>query len=545
MLDNIFFEFSGLLLIGALFGLVGHWLKQPLIVAFIAAGIFVGPSGINLLVSEKNVHLLAEIGITLLLFVVGLKLDFREIRTLGVVSLTTGLGQVFFTSCFGYLIAIGFGHPPLTALYIAIALTFSSTIIIVKLLSDKKEIDSLHGRIAIGFLIVQDIVVIIMMIILSGMGLQVAEGQSQAFEFFMLGVKSLGLIALIPIFDRFIFPFILPRMAINQELLTIFIIAYSVFIAAVSEYLGIGKEIGAFVAGVSLASSAYREVVTGRLATLRDFLLFFFFIHLGSQLDMAHLAQEFTDSLVLSLFVLIGNPIIVLIIMGVMGYNKRTSFLAGLTVAQISEFSLVFAAMGLALGHINESTVGLITLVGLITIALSTYMILYSGPLYERLAPFLKVFEKKQNLQKQEAESVAMEGGLDVIVIGLGRYGRQVFKTLEDQGKNILAVDFDPGVVHQLQDEGKKALYGDIEDPELVSYLPLKNVKAIISTITHLPANLLLMSYLNEKKFKGKMIVTAHYDSHTKRLSKAGADLVIFPYKDAVDNFCQKYEELF
>ena len=545
LFDNIFYEFAILLLAGAFFGTVGHWLKQPLIVAFIAAGIFLGPSGVDVITSYNNIHLLAEIGITLLLFVVGLKLDFKEIKTLGTVSLMTGLGQVLFTSLVGFGISRLLGYDPITALYIAIALTFSSTIIIVKLLSDKQEIDSLHGRIAIGFLIVQDIVVIIMMIILSGLGLQQAGGEgSQAFQFAMLGVKSIGLVLLVPLLDRFIFPRLLPKIAVNQELLILFTIAFSVFIAALSEYLGVGKEIGAFIAGVSLASSEFREAITGRLASLRDFLLFFFFIHLGSQLDMANLGQEFLDSAILSLFVLIGNPIIVLIIMGAMGYNKRTSFLAGLTVAQISEFSLVFAAMGLSLGHINENAVGLVTLVGLITIALSTYMILYSAPLYERLAPFLKIFEKGENRQRQDAQDIGKKADFDIIVIGIGRYGRHIIDHLTKQGHKVLGVDFDPGIVHQAQDQGKMALYGDIEDPELINYLPLKNTKAVISTITHLSTNTSFISYLREAQYKGKIVATVHYDSHSKKLVDKGADMIVLPYKDAVENFCTKFQGL-
>lgn len=543
--NNIFYEFAFLLLAGAVFGTIGHWLKQPLIVAFIGAGILVGPSGIDIIQSYDNIHLLAEIGITLLLFVVGLKLDFNEIKTLGAISLLTGLGQVLFTSVVGFAIAKALGYEAITSLYIAIALTFSSTIIIVKLLSDKQEIDSLHGRIAIGFLIVQDIVVIIMMIVLSGLGLQQAGGeQSAAMQFAFLGVKSLGLVMLIPFLNRLVFPRLLPKIAINQELLILFAIAFAVFIAALAEFLGVGKEIGAFIAGVALASSEYKEAITGRLATLRDFLLFFFFIHLGSQLDIANLGQEFLDSAILSLFVLIGNPIIVLIIMGIMGYSKRTGFLAGLTVAQISEFSLVFAAMGLALGHINENTVGLITLVGLITIALSTYMILYSAPLYEKLAPYLSIFEKGENIQRQDAEDVEQKGDIDIIVIGLGRYGRNILSHLDKQGRNVLGVDFDPGIVHSLKKKGQNTLYGDIEDPELIKYLPIKNTKVIISTITHLASNMSFISYLKEADYQGKVMSTVHYKSHGKKLEEHGADLIIVPYEDAVENFCSKLDFL-
>ncbi len=155
--NDVFTEIAALLLMAAVIGAVAVRLKQPLIVAFIVVGMLVGPSILGWVSANDQVDLLAKLGIALLLFVVGLKLDLHIIRTMGLVSLATGMGQVIFTSVVGYFIALALGMTPVTALYVAVALTFSSTIIIVKLLSDKREVDALHGRIAIGFLIIQDI----------------------------------------------------------------------------------------------------------------------------------------------------------------------------------------------------------------------------------------------------------------------------------------------------------------------------------------------------------------------------------------------------
>lgn len=156
----LFYEVAALLVLAAGVGFIGLMLRQPLIVSFIAVGIIAGPSMLNIARSDVQIDLLAELGIAVLLFLVGLKLDFKLVRTLGPVALVTGLGQVAFTTVFGFLIGLALSLDALTAFYVAVALTFSSTIIIVKLLSDKREIDSLHGRIALGFLIVQDILVV-------------------------------------------------------------------------------------------------------------------------------------------------------------------------------------------------------------------------------------------------------------------------------------------------------------------------------------------------------------------------------------------------
>jgi len=401
MNGHIFFEIASVLGLAAILGAAGMILRQPLIVAFLATGIIAGPSGINLIQSYDQIQLLAHIGISLLLFLVGLKLDLRLMRSTGPVALATGLGQVIFTSLFGFLIVYVMGFSLVGSLYVSVALTFSSTIIIVKLLSDKKEIDSLHGRIAVGFLIVQDIMAILAMIILLAIGAQGGDSISIAKIILITG-KGFGLLACVGILARYVLPGLTGKLAWNQELLVLFAIAWAVILASVSEYLGFSKEIGAFLGGVSLASTQYREAIGARLVGLRDFLLLFFFIDLGARLDLISIGHQVANSVYLSLFVLIGNPLIVMAIMGFMGYRRRTGFMAGLTVAQISEFSLILGALGLSLGHIDADAMSVITLVGVITICMSTYMIVYSGTLYRWLSSPLKIFERSHPYREEE-----------------------------------------------------------------------------------------------------------------------------------------------
>jgi len=279
------------------------------------------------------------------------------------------------------------GKSVIEALYVSVALTFSSTIIVVKLLSDKREIDSLHGRIAIGFLIVQDLAVVLAMMALSGLrgGAETAGHDEVAFSLLWRVATAAASMHLLV---RFVLPRLVGLVARSQELLLIFAIAWGTSLAALGEWAGFSKEAGAFLAGFSLASTTYRDAISARLAGVRDFLLLSFFLDLGAKLEFSTLGGEVWPAVVLSIFVLIGNPMIVMAIMGCMGYRKRTGFLAGLTVAQISEFSIIFVAMGVSLGHVGVEALGLTTLVGLTTIALSTYMILYSHPLYEKLAPY-------------------------------------------------------------------------------------------------------------------------------------------------------------
>jgi Kef-type K+ transport system membrane component KefB len=537
--DHTFYEFALILLFAALLGGIGQLLRQPLIVMFIALGIVVGPAVLDIVKSKDNITLLAEIGIAVLLFIVGLKLDLRIIRSVGKIALMTGLGQVLFTSLIGYFIGIGLGFSSLHSFYIAVALTFSSTIIIVKLLSDKKEIDSLHGQIAVGFLIVQDIVVILVMIVLSAM-----KPGSEATLWGAIGKTLLAggvLLTATLVVMRWVIPVLSRFLARSQELLTLFAIAWSVVLASISELMGFSGEVGAFLAGVSLASSQFKDVISSRLVSLRDFLLLFFFVNLGAELNLSVIGSQITPALIFSVFVLVGNPIIVLVIMGWMGYRKRTSFLAGLTVAQISEFSLIFAGLGLAVGHITEETVGLITLVGLITIGISTYLILYSHNIYQRIAPVLRIFERKKPYRELNM-TTPEEVRPDVVILGMGRFGGKLAEMLDRHEEvQYLGIDFDPQVVKLMQAEGRNVVYGDIEDIELLENIPFDHVKCIVNTIPDRDLSVRLIETTRRAGFKGRTFLTARKNEDLALLSTCGADEILFPHKMAATNFYNDY----
>ncbi|PAV24571.1 sodium:proton exchanger [Tamilnaduibacter salinus] len=531
MFENTFVQIGIILGLAVIGGGIAQRLRQPLIVAFIAVGILLGPSVSGMVAHSSEVELFARLGIALLLFIVGLKLDLHIIRTVGPVALASGLGQVVFTSVIGYLIAVTLGMAPVTALYVAVALTFSSTIIIVKLLTDKREVDSLHGRIAVGFLIVQDIVVVLVMIGLTAFG-QGGDDVDLGWEALQVLVKGAFMLVAVALLMRYVLPNVLHRLAHSSELLMLFAIAWAVLGAVAGDALGFSREVGAFLAGVSIASTPYREQVAARLVSLRDFLLLFFFIELGATLDLSSLGAQVGSAIVLSVFVLVGNPLIVMAIMGVMGYRKRTGFLAGLTVAQISEFSLILAALGLSLGHLEQETVGLITLVGLITISVSTYMILYSHAIYERLAPWLTLFERRVPHRELDAPFDIKEG-VDILLVGLGRYGAALAANLRDRGCRLLVVDFDPTTVLKHDRDGYYVHYGDAEDPEFVATLPLEHTRWVVSTVRDQTINRMLLHGLKQSNYPGRVAIATSSERHAQDLRDAGVDLVLIPYADA------------
>jgi len=534
-----FYELAALLALAAAVACLGGLLRQPIVVSFIAVGILAGPSGLDLVHSHAQIELLAQLGIAVLLFLVGLKLDLQLLRSLGAVSLATGLGQVAFTAGFGFLIAVGLGMATVPALYVAVALTFSSTIIIVKLLSDKRELDALHGRIAVGFLIVQDVVVVFAMLALSSLGVGAASEGNAGAAFVGILLKALAMGGAVLLFARYAAGPVTRLVAGSQELMVTFAIAWAVLLAALGSYLGFSKELGGLLAGVSLASTPVRDAMSARLATLRDFLLLFFFIGLGSQLQLGLLGEQLLPALVLSVFVLVGNPLIVMVILGLLGYRSRTGFLAGLTVAQISEFSLIFMAMGVTLGHVGQADLGLVTLVGLVTIALSVYMITYSHSLYRWLERWLKPFERA-NPSREDDSTPAAGTAADTLLIGLGRFGDAIFTRLRDGGRQVLAVDFNPALVERARGRGLPVRFGDATDPEFLAHLPLEKIDWVIAALpqhetglTHEDPRQVLLATLKAQHYGGRVAVCTYDPTEAEALRAAGATVVFSPHADA------------
>ncbi len=550
-----FYELAALLVLAAGLGVIGLLLRQPMIVSYIAVGILAGPSVFGIVKAREGIDQLAELSVAVLLFLVGMKLDFNKIKTLGPVALLTGLGQVAFTSFFGFFIVLALGFDLISAVYISIALTFSSTIIIVKLLSDKQEVDTLHGRIAIGFLIVQDLVVVIALMALSTFGggdaefADVGVAMQAAYAITFIVVVAL----LMAIFMHFLATPLIKRIIGSRELLIVFAISWAALFAAICSFFGFSKELGGLLAGISLASTPFRETIVSKLSSLRDFLLLFFFVSLGTQVDISLFTAQVVPGTILSAFVLIGNPLIVMVIMGYLGYRKRTGLFAGLTVAQISEFSLIFIAMGLKLEHITTDALGLVTLIGVITIATSIYMITYSHIIYSWLEPILWIFERNVPYKELTFDELPIsEKTYDVILFGLGKYGLAIGMRLKKEGISVLGLDSDPEAVRRWQTLGLDAAYGDVWDQELFSRLPINSAKWAISGVSLAEAELGiiqedprqgLIEGLSREKYTGKIAVSAQNYQDIEQMKKSGADLVFLPYYDAAERAVEKIQE--
>ncbi|HEU4645233.1 MAG TPA: cation:proton antiporter family protein, partial [Burkholderiales bacterium] len=525
-MDALFGEFALLLVVSALAGAIAVRLRQPVLIAYIVVGVAASPAGFGLVEAHDQITLLAQIGVAVLLFVVGLRLDLNHVRLIGPVALATGLGQIAATVAIGFALVYLMGRSVMEALYVAVALTFSSTIIIVKLLSDKRELDTLHGRIAVGILIVQDIAVVLAMMAMSALR---GAGEAPPLELAAtLGLRVAAAALLLYGLMRYVLPRLVEAMARSQELLLVFAIAWGTGLAALGEWAGFSREAGAFLAGFSLASTAYREAMSARLTGIRDFLLLFFFIDLGARLDLATLGDALWPAALLAAFVLAGKPLILMAIMGYLGYRKRTGLLVGLTMAQISEFSIVFVALGATLGHVDAATLNLTTLTGVITFTLSTYLILYAHVLYEKLSPWLGVFERRRPFRELAVERQRRpEGVPEAIVFGLGRYGSRLLARLGEQGIRALGVDFDPEAVRALRRQGLAVRFGDSEDPDFLETLGLQEVPWVVTTLPQWESNRAFLHALRAAGFKGRVAGVVRDEAHAVALGRLGVERVL------------------
>lgn len=519
MVPEFVFELGIIIVIAAALAVIVRKLKQPPIIAYIITGIVSGPLVLNLFQSNELVDLFATLGITFLLFIVGLSLNFKSLKNTSKTALTTGVSQVAITGLIGFLIslALGFSYKP--AFYIAAALAISSTVIVMNILSQRRETETLHGKISIGILIIQDFVAALIFIIIPFIN----KSFTSIIEHIGIGI---GLIAGVFLISYYLLPRIFNIAAKSQEVLFLVSIAWAIGVAVLFNYLNFPIALGALIAGMSLSSSKFSFEISGKIKGLRGFFVIIHLIFFGSLLAGPITWNMVGNSAIFSGIVLIGNPIIVMTIMRKFHHKKRTNFLTGISIAQLSELSLIIAFLGFAAGAITQEIFSLIILTALITITISTYGIKHGKQLYHKISHLLKPFDEKwEHHEKIKSKSTKK---YDVILFGYNRIGFNLVKELSRAGKKFLIIDFNPDAIKKLEDNNIPTIYGDASDPEFLNDLKIREAKSIVSTIPDLEINLTIA-----KNIKGKDIVfipTSHTIEDTNELYHAGADYVIMPH---------------
>lgn len=524
MVQEVLIYLGIIICISVVLSILGKLIRQPSIVAYLLTGIIVGPLFLGIIGTEGGsaeiIRSFAHIGVALLLFIVGLSLDLRVLKEIGKVSTFAGLAEIIITGVIGFFIATGLGFENITALYIGAALAFSSTVVVVKILSDKREIDTLHGKIALGILIVEDFVAALAL-----MAIPLINGNGSILTI----VRELGLVILLVLsiflFATFILKRFMDYLARNPEALFLFGIAWALVLAALFEKLGFSLEIGALIAGMSLASSKYTLDLMSKIRPLRDFFVVLFFVFFGSQLATTVSMQMLGYAIILSLFVIIGKPLIVMTSLRIFGYRKRTNFLTGASIAQISEFSLILILLGYNLGHLPQEIMSLAVLIAIMTIGVSSYSIHYSHVIFNRISHLLNIFEGKKN-----GDMTKNDESYDILLFGYHRIGYKVLQAVKKMKKSCLIVDYNPKVILDLGKKGLNVVYGDAGDKNFLSEIPLEKAKMIISTIPDEFSNINIVEMLKKSKSDATFIATSEYAHNALDLYHAGVDYVLIPH---------------
>ena len=518
--DSIFLQLSFVIVIGAVVSVIMRILRQPLILGYILTGVLVGPAVFNLLQLD-TFDAFASIGIALLLFIIGLGMNMAVIKRLGSTVFIAATVEFLTVGSIGFVVASLMGLTRTEAIISGLCLFFSSTIIIVKILSDKKEQNRLHGQIAIGIILLDDIVATLALLF-------VAAGKEHT-----VGASQLGLLALqgafLTLFLVLMSSVLLPRIvrfvATSQEMLFLFAVGWGFGVASLFELAGFSIEIGALFAGVSLAGLPYAQEIEARLKPLRDFFVVLFFIVLGKSLTLGGITDALLPALALSAVVILLKPATIVTTLGAMGYSKRVSFMAGINLSQISEFSIVLAVLAVTNGMVGKEFGTIITLVAIITIASASYLTHYDNGLYKTFSRWrLKLFERTNHDERKRAP------GYQLVLIGYNRGGHEFVRTFQRLHKRYVVIDYDPSTIDILQQKHVPCIYGDATDTELLDEIGIHTAKLIISTVTDFETNSQLVRHLNILNPEVVIVCNANSYEEALQLYELGSSYVIIPH---------------
>lgn len=532
---SIFTQISLVIAIAVAISLVMRFLRQPLILGYIITGIVVGPSVLNIVHAKDAFETFSQIGIALLLFIIGLGLNAGVIRGLGKVSLVTA-GLIFLlVGSAGHLVSVLLGFDNTTGIYLGIALFFSSTIIILKTLSDRHELGRLYGQVAIGVILVDDVVATLALVSV----VMISSGSTDMVALSWLVIKTALLGIGLYISGAWLVPRLGKTLARSSELLFLFSLGWGLSVASLFDVAGLSHEIGALFAGVSLAGLPYATEMAAKLKPLRDFFIVLFFVTLGELFTFGALKESLVPALLLSLIVMVGKPLFVMISLGMLRYTRLTSFKAAIHLSQISEFSIILIVYAASMHVVSADAVPVITLVGLITIALSTYLMKYDDQLFKIFDKYLKIFERSRITETRKRHNA-----YSVILFGYHKGGHEFVQAFREMNQRYLVVDFNPEIIEHLEGQGIRHAYGDMTDEEFLVEINAAKAELVVSTVDVLDTNLATLRFLRRHNPDASFICHALSYDDAAKLYEHGASYVSLPHyigSERVSNFIKRH----
>ena len=517
------------------FAFVAKYFKQPLILAYLVAGVAIGPQmGLGWVQDKEAIALISEIGLILLLFIIGLEIDLKKLLSAGRTLLVTGTSQ--FLLCvglgilLGYLLGLTPGRGNFDWLYLAVTLALSSTLIVVKLLYDKFELTTLPGRITLGVLVCQDIWAI------AFLALQPNLYDPHLGTLLESFVKGAGLVLMTLGLSRYMLPRLFSFAAKVPELMLITALAWCFLVSGAAAAVGLSREMGALIAGIGVSTFPYNIDVIAKVTNIRDFFVTLFFVALGMQIPEPTLVIV-SNAIGMSLFVLASRLIAVFPVLYGLGNGLRASLIPSINLAQMSEFSLVIASLGLALNHISAELMATLTFVFAITSILSTYLITYNHEIQRRIAPLLLKLGLSNGADNEDVGDAAT--GNSVVFLGCFREASSILHEIEARANKtegngilgeILVIDFNPQVLQELKRRNIRSLYGDIANMDTLHHAQIESARIVACTISDAilrgTSNLRLLQQARRLCPAARVIVAADGISSAIDLYEQGADFV-------------------
>lgn len=525
----LFLQLAGVLGSASLFGYLVHKFRLPLIVAYLLVGATFSVSGLFGIARSEMLLTFSEIGIAIVLFFIGMEMDTSELKTFGKPIVFTAVIQIILSTFAGWGISRGLGFGTLESVYLGVALAFSSTIVVVKLLIEKRDIFSLYGKLSIGILLLEDLVAIIIL-----MGMTVGSsffnlGLQSSLPILAILFKGAALLAFTFFVSRYLLKRVFAAVSASTELLFLTALSWCFIFVSVSLTLGFSVVIGAFLAGVALASSPFYYEIQGKVRPLRDFFVMLFFVYLGSQVEFGEVGRAMPLILAFVAYALVFKPIIFLAVLGLFGFRKHTMFQTSINLSQISEFSLIVMVVGFQGGLVSQTALTGIALSVVLSVMFSSVLIAASRGVYKRLGGLASFFEQKRYIHRVEMNKKENVFQDHVVVVGAHRMGGEIVKFLSREKMPFLVLDFNPRVIANLVNEKIEAIYGDIGDPEIIEFLNLDRAKFVISTAPNLEDNLILVGEIRRRELPCLVVVRASSAREARLLYKKGADFVVLP----------------
>ena len=505
--------------------------RQPLLLAYLVAGFAVGPHGFQWVTNPDSIQTISEIGLSLLLFMIGLEIDLKRMLSAGRVITFTALAQIIGCTVLGWLVFnfIGPAQNKLEAIYLAIAAAMSSTVIIVKILYDKRELETLAGRITLGVLVLQDIFVILFLAIQPNL-------KNPAITPLVLALgKVILLLSVAFLTSRFALPKIFKQIARLPELVLVGALAWCLALAGFAGWLGLSTAMGALIAGMMISTFPYTLDVVARVTSIRDFFVTLFFVRLGMEIPLPTWSYILW-TLFVCLFLVASRFASVFSPLYLMRQGFRVSLLPAINLSQLSELSLVLLALGLKSGDVSANTVGIAAFSFAFLAVGSTYGILKSDGLLRTLTPWLRKLDLK-DLDQDENENSGGEKSKRICLLGFSWTASSLLAEIErnrpDLIPEIVVIDFNPVVHEKLKARKVHAVYGDITARDVLHHAGAGHAEFIICSLPNMVLkgadNLKMLRQLRELNPDAKIIVHAELLADVPKLYAAGASYVTAP----------------